>query len=67
MANPGTTPFHGCIWPSGIARQDSRKCHFIFVSLGTNEGSHHFISGGSGGLLQEDVRGGTNSFTLNRQ
>ena len=29
--------FTGCIWPSGIARQDSRNCYFIFVSVGTDK------------------------------
>jgi len=49
-------------WPSGIARQDSCNCYFIFVSGGTNEGSHQFIPDGSEGLLREDVRWGTNTF-----
>ena len=37
--------FTGCIWPSGIARQDSRNCYFIFMSVGTKEGSHPFVPG----------------------
>jgi|SRR5271167_1000009 len=42
--------FMGSIWPSGIARQDSRNCYFIFASAGTKEGSHHFIPGGSAAI-----------------
>jgi hypothetical protein len=41
--------FHGCIWPRGIARQGSCNRYFIFVTVGTKEGSHHFIPGGSRG------------------
>jgi len=36
------------------ARQDSCNCYFIFVTVGTKEGSHHFIRGGS---REEDVAG----------
>ena|SRR5438309_1831041 len=42
--------FTGCIWPSGIARQDSRNCYFIFVSVGTKEGLRRLVPGGSGGI-----------------
>jgi hypothetical protein len=31
------------------ARQDSCNCYFIFVTVGTKEGSHHFIPDGSRG------------------
>jgi hypothetical protein len=45
----------GCIWPSGIARQDSRNCYFILVSVGTKEGSDHFVPGRDRvGWLPED-------------
>jgi hypothetical protein len=40
--------FTGCIWPSGITRQDSRNCYFIFVSVGTEEVSHRRVHGRSG-------------------
>ena len=38
------------IGPSGIARQDSRNCYFIVASVGTREGSLHFIPGGSAAI-----------------
>jgi hypothetical protein len=42
--------FTSRIWPSGIDRQDSRNCYFIFASVGTKESSHHFIPGGSAAI-----------------
>jgi hypothetical protein len=31
------------IWPSGVGRQDSRNCYFIYVGTGAETGVYAFV------------------------